>query len=111
MHSPRTRSDAALELWDYFYLTKGPASGDEQPWGKIERATCRIRASEPDLDAPTLALRSARRIRDAARIALRQIERLSVAPERWTIDRLAEFEALASQMLSGVDPRVQRPAR
>ena len=32
-------------------------------------------------------------------LTLREIQRLSVPPKSWTIDRLAEFEALASEMI------------
>lgn len=96
-----SRRDVVLYLWDWFYVSSHPAPGDEKAWGMIERATCRIRDLELYLDAPTPAdvrLRSARRMRAAARVALRNIERLSVSPERWVIDRLAELEHLTSEL-------------
>lgn len=96
------RSDVVLYLWDYFYVSKYPERGDEKAWGMIERATCRIRDLEIYLDAPTpadLRLRSARRMRAAVRVALRNIERLSAAPERWVIDRLVELERLTSDLV------------
>ena len=68
----------------------------------IERATCRIRESEPYLEAPLapdVRTRNARRVRNAVRVALRQIERLSVKPEQWVIDRLGELEALTDDLI------------
>lgn len=97
-----SRSDVVLYLWDYFYVSKYPAQGDEKAWGAIERATCRIRELELCLDPPTPAdvrLRSARRLRAAVCVALRNIERLSASPERWVIDRLVELERLTSDLL------------
>src|SRR5262245_32615956 len=91
MHLLKRRSDVVLYVWDYFYVSHAPAPGDEAAWAVIERATCRIRESETSLDPPAPAdvrLRSARRIRSAARLARRQIERLSSEPERWVVDGL-----------------------
>jgi hypothetical protein len=104
------RSHVVLYLWDYFYVSKYPEQGDEKAWGMIERATCRIRELEICLDPPTPAdvrLRSARRMRAAVRVALRNIERLSAAPERWVIDRLVELERLTSDLVEAI----QGPAR
>ena len=97
-----SRSDVVLYLWDYFYVSKYPEPGDEKAWGVIERATCRIRELELYLDAPTPAdvrLRSARRMRAAVRVALRNIERLSASPERWVVDRLGELERLTDELV------------
>jgi hypothetical protein len=105
MPRTKTRADAALEIWDYFYIRNVPAPGDEKAWGVIERATCRIRESEPYLDppfAPDVRVRSARRIRDAARRALQQIEQLSVVPERWVIDELADLEVVTICMIEAL---------
>jgi hypothetical protein len=96
------RADVVLYLWDYFYLSNHPEPGDEKRWGTIERATCRIRECEIDLDPPKpvdVRLRSARRMRAAVRVALRNIERLSTPPERWVIDRLVELERLANDLI------------
>ena len=97
-----SRSDVVLYLWDYFYVSKYPEQGDEKVWAMIERATCRIREFELYLDAPTPAdvrLRSARRMRAAVRVALRNIKRLSASPERWVLDRLGELERLTSDLI------------
>jgi hypothetical protein len=98
-----SRSDVVLYLWDYFYVSHYPERGDEKAWGMIERATCRIRELELYLDHPTPAdvrFRSARRMRAAVRVALRNLERLSVSPERWVIDRLVELERLTSDLMA-----------
>lgn len=102
MQEAEARSHAALYLWDYFYVSNRPERGDEKAWGMIERATCRIRESEVELRpsvAPDVRLRHARRIRNSARVALRHVEQLSVAPEKWAIDWLVQFEALASELI------------
>ena len=99
---PDKRSHVVLYLWDYFYVSKHPEPGDEKVWGMIERATCRIRESEIYLDAPRpvdVRLRSARRMRAALRVALRNIERLSVSPEQWVIDHLVELERLTGDLI------------
>jgi hypothetical protein len=101
-----SRSDVLLYLWDYFYVSQHPEKGDEKVWGVIERATCRIRECEIYLDAPRpvdVRFRSARRMRAAVRVALRNIERLSASPERWVIDRLLELERLASELVDSLN--------
>jgi len=105
MPRTKTRADSALEIWDYFYIRNVPATGDEKAWGVIERATSRIRESEPFLDppfAPDVRVRSARRIRDAARRALQNIRQLSVGPECWVIDELADFEAVTVDLIDAL---------
>ncbi len=91
-----------MYIWDYFYISNVSAPGDEKVWAMIERATCRIRESEalihPSM-APDVRLRSARRMRNAARVALKQIEKLSVVPERWVMEQLAELEAVTSVLI------------
>jgi hypothetical protein len=99
------RSDVVLYVWDYFYVSKRPEQGDEKAWGVIERATCRIRECEVYLDAPTPAdvrIRNARRMRTAVRVALRNIERLSSAPERWVIDRLVDLDRLTTEVIESL---------
>ena len=105
-----TRSHAVLYLWDYFYISNVPRPGDENVWGAIERATCRIREAEVYIDAPTPAdvrLRNARRMRNAIRVVSRNIDRLSAKPERWVIDRLAELEALSEQLILEMSDKVR----
>jgi hypothetical protein len=96
------RSHIALYVWDYFFISNCPAKGDERPWSAIERATQRIRESEVHLDprAPAdVRVRHARRVRSAARTAMRNIERLSIQPEQWVVDRLVELEAFSQKLL------------
>jgi hypothetical protein len=102
MHPLKTRSEVALYVWDYFYLSRQPAPGDETAWTTIERATCRIVESEPDLRPSTpsdLRLRSARRVRNAVRTATRHVRLLSVPPEQWVIDGLAALESFADDAI------------
>ena len=101
MHSNH-RSDVALYVWDYFFIANYPCKGDEKPWAAIERATMRIRESEIYLDPPTppdLRVRHARRVRSAARAALRNIEQLSVRPAQWVVDRLVELEVSGHELI------------
>lgn len=101
----KTRSDVALYLWDYFYVSKAPAPGDEAVWAVIERATCRIRESEASLDTPAppdVRLRSARRMRNAVRLALRKIETLSVKPEPWVVTGLGELEVFTDGVIQSL---------
>ena len=107
---PDIRSRVVLYLWDYFYVSNVPTRGDETVWGAIERAVCRIREAEVYVDPPTPAdvrLRNARRMRNAIRVASRNIERLSAKPERWVIDRLAELEALSEQLIREMSDKVR----
>jgi hypothetical protein len=99
----KTRSEVALYVWDYFFLANLPRPGDEKIWAAISRATCRIHESEQYLDHPPtpadVRIRHARRVRNAARVALRNIGRLSAEPARWAIDGLAELEAFANDLI------------
>ncbi len=107
----KTRSEAILYVWDYFYVANVPAAGDEQPWRTIERAVCRIYKSDYDLDdskAPDVRLRSARRIRNSCRVAMRHIERLSVQPERWVIDELLALEAFTDGLIRALSNIARR---
>ena len=107
----KNRSEMVLYLWDYFYISNAPAPGDETPWAMIERATCRIRESEISLDPPTPPderLRSARRIRNAVRLVLRQIEKLSVRPEQWVHDHFVELEASTDETIQALAETARR---
>jgi hypothetical protein len=112
MHQLKTRSEIALYVWDYFYLSQQPALGDEVAWTVIERATWRILESETCLELSTpsdVRLRSARRVRNAVRAAMRHIKLLSVEPEQWVLDGLAALESLADDAIlaaSAVGPVV-----
>src|SRR5690348_1883909 len=99
----KTRSELALYVWDYFYVAHTPARKDEAIWTVIERAVCRIYESEGELRSSNpsdLRLRSARRVRNAVRSALRHIKLLSVAPEQWVIDGLAELGTEADKEIA-----------
>jgi hypothetical protein len=98
----KDRSGAVLYLWDYFYCANVPRPGDEKTWGKIERALCRVRESESYLETRhpvDIRLRSARRIRNAVRLALRNIEQLSSQPEQWVLDELANLETFIAELV------------
>jgi hypothetical protein len=72
----------------------------------IERATWRIRESEPYLDAPRppdVRVRHARR----ARVPLRQIPRLSRVPNQLVIDQLAAIEAVADGLIQTLSESAQ----
>jgi len=101
----KTRFEAALYVWDYFYVARYPAQGDEKPWAMIERATGRIRESEgylrPDRPAD-VRLQHARRLWRAARVAKRHIEQLSTATEQWVLDELDTLESFARTVLDEV---------
>jgi hypothetical protein len=102
MHRLKTRFEVALYVWDYFYLSQRPAPGDETAWAVIERATWRIRESELYLDPSKpsdVRLRSARRVRNAVRTAMRHIKLLSVVPDQWVLDGLAALEAHADNAI------------
>ena len=112
MHQLKSRSEVALYVWDYFYLSRRPAPGDEAAWAMIERATCRIRESEIHLGPSTpsdIRLRSARRVRNAVRTAMRHIKLLSAEPEQWVLDGFVTLECLADDAIlaaSAADPVV-----
>lgn len=106
MNHFRNRGEAALYLWDYFYVSHEPARGDEMPWRMIESATCRIQESEPYL-APSfpadVRLGHARRIRRAVLAILRNTARLSVEPAARIAAVLAYFEAEAVANSAALD--------
>lgn len=97
------RHDMVLSLWDYFYVSQVPAPSDEEAWAAIERATCRIHASNgmlSDSMPPDVRLVHARRMRNAARLARKRIDELVVAPARWVVDALIEVEHFAGDMVA-----------
>lgn len=101
----KTRSDIVLYVWDYFYIANMPQRGDELAWKRIERATCRIYESDHRLDAPTppdIRLQAARRVRNAVRLALREIAGLSRAPEAWVVDGLLVLGGLIDEIIQTV---------
>jgi len=105
----KTHSDKVLYVWDYFNVTRVPAKGDEVAWRSIERATCRIRTSETDAhesSPPDMRLQGARRMRAAARGALRQIARLTERPEQWVIDALVDIEAVADELAKALSEQI-----
>lgn len=113
----KTHSEKVLYVWDYFYVTRGPARGDEDAWRAIERATCRVRESEADTHdsrPPDVRLRAARRTRASARLALRQIARLIERPEEWVIAALVDIETVADDLTKalsvGLEDRVEAVA-
>jgi hypothetical protein len=101
----KDRSEAVLYLWDYFYCANAPRPGDEKTWGRIERAMCRVRDDESELDSRhpvDLQLRRARRVRNAVRLALRSIEELSSQPERWVLEELAKLETFTTELVASL---------
>lgn len=101
---PDTRNQLTHELWAYFYDRDFPPPAvDDKPWRAIENAVCRITESEPYLRPSTPAdvqIPHARQIRASARTAQRQIRKLSVAPEPWTIEALQLLEASADAVIA-----------
>jgi hypothetical protein len=99
------RSEIALYLWDYYFISHVPAIGDEQPWAAIERAACRILESEPWLDPPAPAherLRSARRVRNAVHHIVRQLDKLSTETEDWILESLAALGIAAQAVIDAL---------
>lgn len=98
-----TASEAALYVWDYFYLAHIPAEGDEAPWAAIERATGRIRESIQYFTAPRPAdvrVHHAKRVRRSVRIVMKNLALLSTETDRWVIEELARFAALADALIA-----------
>ncbi len=98
----KSQSDAILYVWDYFYCANAPQPGDEVPWGKIERALCRVRESESYLDARhavDIRLQHARRTLRAVRLTLKTIPELSSPPERWVVVELAKLESSTTKLV------------
>lgn len=58
--------------------------------------------------APDVRVRSAQRIRNAARLAMRQIEQLSVILESWVLDQFAEREALTSDLIEALSDAARK---
>jgi hypothetical protein len=102
----QTRSEAALYLWDYFYVSNAPEPRDEKPWRRIENATQRIMELESSL-RPTVPaetrLRSARLIRRAVRVVTGQIPRLHTRVPPWVREVLAVLEADATATIADLE--------
>jgi len=101
----KDQSRLILYVWDYFYCANYPAKSDEKPWTAIERATSRIRESEFYLgprNPPDVRVQHARRVRNSARVALRNIKQLSAQPEQWVVDGLVALEAFGDELVEEV---------
>ena len=90
--------EAALYLWDYFYLSCSPTDNEAKVWRRIECATIRIRESEPYLadryPAP-VRLRNAKRVRRATREIVRLVGQLESVPDLWVGEAVGLLEGLA----------------
>lgn len=98
-----TPPEIALYVWDYFFLANVPHEGDDKAWTTIERATQRILESEAYLRAPTpvdIQLRHARRVRNAARVATRNIALLAEPPEPYITDALARLQTFVDDLIA-----------
>ncbi len=97
--------DAALYLWDYFYLSQYPTDSEVKPWRRIECATQRIRESEQFMTErfpPVVRLRNAKRVRRATREIVRLVGQLETIPDRRTALALGYLEALAENAIDDV---------
>lgn len=113
MRKFKTSSEAALYLWDYFYISNYPSEGEERAWSRIECATIRIRESEqllgPEYPA-VVRVKNAKRVRRAAREIVRLIGKLETLPALWIADVLAYFEVLAESVLEALkEEAAERP--
>lgn len=102
MRTFTSASEAALYLWDYFYLSVCPTENESKPWRRIECATIRIRESEQYLTArhpATVRIRNARRIRRAVREIVRCVPELETIPDDWIAVTLAYFEVLSEAII------------
>ena len=99
-------ADAALSLWDYYYLSAGPSPGEDAVWRRIECATCRIHeslgAAEHAGYTTEERVGSARRVRRAARECSRLIPRLQAAPP-WTLVAARAIEERADTLLENLN--------
>ena len=102
----QTRAEAALYLWDYFYVSNAPDPRDEKPWRKIEKATQRIRELESSVRLTVPAetrLRSARLLRRAIRVITDQLPRLHTEVAPWVHELLAVLELDATTIIAGLE--------
>jgi hypothetical protein len=111
MNRFKNTSEAALYLWDHFYLANAPRPGDEKPWRLIENATGRIRESHSFLAAsrPDVRLHHARRIVRAAGTCIRQLYRLQQLPDRRIVEALGQLEAEAQLLIDDVEGAASSP--
>jgi hypothetical protein len=96
-------SEAALYLWDYFYVSRYPTKGEAKAWRRIECATFRIRESETWLDArhpAPVRYKNARRVRRAVREVKRLVGQLESTVEPWVMEVVLHFESLAESVVA-----------
>lgn len=103
---PRHKSpgEAALYLWDYFYLSRVPTENEKRLWRRIECATIRIQESEPymrDKFPAPVRFANARRVRRAAGEIARRLPQLESILEPWVSDTVEYFSALAQYVIAG----------
>jgi hypothetical protein len=98
----RSPSQAALYLWDYFYIQHYPADSERRAWRRIECAAIRIQESEQllgDNYPAAVRVKNARRVRRA----VREIVRLTTE----ALDNLPDQDvAIALGMLEGHAQRI-----
>ena len=98
-----TTFEAALYLWDYFFLSRCPTKREARAWRRIECGTIRIRDSEAFLDerfpAP-VRHEHAKRVRRATREIKRLAGELELTVEPWVMEVVAHFEALAELVVA-----------
>jgi len=98
----RNSSEAALYLWDYFYLSRYPTDNEAKVWRRIECAATRIRESEPYLNEKCPAPvrhKNAKRVRRATREIVRLVEQLESVPEPWVGAAVGSLEGLADSVI------------
>jgi hypothetical protein len=100
---PRTPSDAAHYLWDYFYIRHYPAESERKAWRRIECATIRIRESEQllgDKYPPAVRVKNAKRVRRAAREIVRlTMDELDALPDIEVAKALGTVEGYAQGII------------
>ena len=100
-----SRSEAALYLWDYFYVTHTPQPDDQAVWQRLERAACRILTAEAFL-RPMVSndeqLRNARRLLGAVRFIARHLPRLKAEVAPWIAEVIVSLETDASAVIAAL---------
>lgn len=97
-----THSDAALYLWDYFYISNLPSEAEAKTWRQIEFATDRIRNSISFIEShhsPALRIESAKLVCRAVREILRCIEKLDELPEGWIARVLGRLQGASETVI------------